>query len=110
METERKFSIRGWLLSPTGFVLVAFLAIAAFYLVTEHTAHFFGFLPYALLLLCPLLHLFMHGGHGGHGGHSDHTESQGSGLAAGGHSGHGEHSGHTDQAAIQERGPEGGKQ
>ena len=107
METERKFSIRGWLLSPTGFVLVAFLAIAAFYLVTEHTAHFFGFLPYALLLLCPLLHLFMHGGHGGHG---DHTESQGSGLAAGGHSGHGEHSRHTDQAESQEQDLEGGKQ
>jgi hypothetical protein len=35
-------------------------------LVTEHTAHFFGILPYALLLLCPLLHLFMHSGHADH--------------------------------------------
>jgi hypothetical protein len=23
------------------------------------------------LLLCPLMHVFMHGGHGGHGGHVD---------------------------------------
>jgi di/tricarboxylate transporter len=68
METKQKFSITGWLRSPTGLVLLTFLAIASFYLVTEHTAHVFSFLPYALLLLCPLLHLFMHGGHGGHGG------------------------------------------
>lgn len=47
-------------------VLIAFLAIAAFFLITEHTAHFFGVLPFALLLLCPLLHLFMHGGHREH--------------------------------------------
>ena len=40
--------------------------------VREHTAHFFGILPYALLLLCPLLHLFMHQGHGDHANHADH--------------------------------------
>jgi hypothetical protein len=27
-----------------------------------------GWLPFAIFLLCPLMHLFMHGGHGGHGG------------------------------------------
>jgi hypothetical protein len=73
METERKFSFSNWLRSPTGLVLLAFLAIAGFYLVTEHTAHVFGFLPYLLLLLCPLLHLFMHGRHGGHSEHSNHA-------------------------------------
>ncbi|CAX23054.1 protein of unknown function [Methylorubrum extorquens DM4] len=45
-------------------VLVAFLLIGAFYLLTEHRAHAFGVLPWLLLLACPLLHLFMHGGHG----------------------------------------------
>jgi hypothetical protein len=54
-----------FLRSPAGLALLAFLAVAGFYLVTEHTAHLWGYLPYALLLLCPLLHLFMHGGHGG---------------------------------------------
>ncbi len=71
--------IGGFLRSRTGIVLLAFLAIATFYLVTEHTAHFFGFLPYGLLLLCPIMHLFMHGGHGGHGDHTaqgDHAEHQ----------------------------------
>ena len=61
-----------WLRSKAVWVLIAFLAIAAFFLITEHTAHFFGVLPFALLLLCPLLHLFMHGGHGDHGSHADH--------------------------------------
>jgi hypothetical protein len=32
-----------------------------------------GILPYLLLLACPLMHVFMHGGHGGHGGH-DHRQ------------------------------------
>lgn len=49
-------------------VVVAFLGIAAFFLLTEHRAHAWGALPYLLLLACPLLHFLMHGGHG-HGGH-----------------------------------------
>lgn len=42
------------------------LGVIFFYLLTEHRAHFFGALPYLLLLACPLVHFFMHGGHGGH--------------------------------------------
>ena len=45
--------------------LIGFLAIAAFFLLTEHRAHLLGVLPFLLLALCPLLHLFGHGGHGG---------------------------------------------
>lgn len=52
--------------SPGAWVLLGFLAIAGFFLVTEHTAHVFGALPYLLLLACPLLHTFMHRGHGEH--------------------------------------------
>jgi hypothetical protein len=58
-----------WWRSRSGIVLLGFLAVAAFFLLTEHTAHVFGALPWLLLLACPLMHLFMHGGHG-HGGHS----------------------------------------
>ena len=54
---------RPWIRSRSGMVLLAFLGIAAFFVVTEHTAHALGALPYLLLLACPLLHLF-HGGHG----------------------------------------------
>lgn len=46
--------------------LAAFFAIAAIYLISEHAAHALAALPFLLLLLCPLMHLFMH--HGGHGG------------------------------------------
>ena len=64
--------------SRQGAALLAFLAIAGFFLVTEHTAHVFGVLPYLLLLACPLLHLFMHGGHGRHQGdpHAGHDAGQ----------------------------------
>ena len=52
-------------------------AVAAYFLLSEHRAHFFGALPFLLLLACPVMHMFMHGGHGGHGrhggGHGDHT-------------------------------------
>jgi cbb3-type cytochrome oxidase subunit 3 len=60
-----------WLRSRTGLVFLGFLVIAGFYLMTEHTAHVFGVLPYLLFLLCPILHLFMHGRHGNHGGQAD---------------------------------------
>lgn len=65
---------RGWLRWRTGLVLVAFLAIAGFFIVSEHRAHAFGVLPYVLLFLSPLLHLFLHGRHGAHGGHRGHEE------------------------------------
>ncbi|MBX6370611.1 MAG: DUF2933 domain-containing protein [Rhodospirillales bacterium] len=40
----------------------------------EHTAHVFGALPYLLLLACPLLHLFHHGGHGREHHHGSRRE------------------------------------
>jgi hypothetical protein len=51
---------------------VASLAvIVLFYLLREHWLHALGILPYLILLLCPLMHLF-HGSHGGSHGH-DHA-------------------------------------
>ena len=44
-------------------------AIAAYFLLSEHRAHFFGALPFLLLLACPLMHFFMHHGQGGRAGH-----------------------------------------
>ena len=53
-----------------------FLGIILFFLLSEHRAHFFGFLPYLLLLACPLMHIFMHRDHGGHGHrHNDDDSS-----------------------------------
>lgn len=66
-----------WLRSRTGLALIVFLGVAAFFLATEHTAHLFGALPFLLLGLCLVAHVFMHGGHGeqdgqaGQGGRTD---------------------------------------
>lgn len=49
-----------------GIAFAIFMAVALFFLLTEHRAHFFGALPFLLILACPLLHLFHHGGHGSH--------------------------------------------
>lgn len=58
---EQQDSRRKW-------ALMGFLAVAAFFLWTEHRAHLLGALPYLLVLACPLMHIFHHGGHG-HGHH-----------------------------------------
>ena len=52
-----------------GIVLGMLAVIALFYVVREHYAHAVGLLPYLILLLCPLMHLFGHH----HGGHSHHS-------------------------------------
>ena len=65
-------SDHGAMNSKTNIACVVFLAIGAYFLVTEHWAHLSGlfpYWPYLLLLACPLMHLFMHGGHG-HGNHA----------------------------------------
>src|SRR5574338_271246 len=66
--------------SRTKWAFLGFATIAAFFLFSEHRAHFLGILPWLLLLACPLMHLFHHGGHGrGHAGHggSARDESEG---------------------------------
>jgi uncharacterized membrane protein len=58
-EPDRK----AWWQTRGGIALVGFMAIAGFFLLTEHTAHVLGVLPYVLVLACPLLHFFMHSKH-----------------------------------------------
>jgi Protein of unknown function (DUF2933) len=58
---------RNFFASPVGLVLAGFFLIAAVFLFVEHRAHALGVLIYLPLLLCPLMHFFMHGSHGSHG-------------------------------------------
>jgi len=59
--------------TPNGLAAIALIGVAGYYLLAEHQAHVFAALPFLILLLCPLLHVFMHRGHGGHGhGGGDH--------------------------------------
>lgn len=74
----------GFWRSRTGLFTIAFLAIAAFFLLSEHRAHALGVLPYLLLLACPLLHMLMHRGHGGHGGHGQSDPPTRSDTTSGG--------------------------
>lgn len=50
-------------------IILSVAALSVILLVIDHWAHVFGYLPYLLLLACPLMHLFMmrhdHDGHGG---------------------------------------------
>jgi hypothetical protein len=58
-----------FLTSRAGLVLIGFIIIGGVLLFTEHRQHVLGAFVFLPLLLCPLMHLFMHGGHG-HGRHS----------------------------------------
>ena len=57
--------------SRAKWAFAGFAIIGAFFLLAEHRAHVLPFLPWLILLACPLMHVFMHGGHGGHGSHHD---------------------------------------
>ena len=67
MEPTLRSRTQSWLLSPVGVAMAVVLLAAAYYLGTYHLEHVIGLLPFGFLLLCPFMHLFMHGGHGGHG-------------------------------------------
>ncbi|MBG0843171.1 MULTISPECIES: DUF2933 domain-containing protein [Pseudomonadaceae] len=56
--------------SKIGIALIMLAVIGIFYVAREHYGHLSQALPYLILLLCPLMHLFGHN----HGGHS-HSSS-----------------------------------
>jgi hypothetical protein len=63
--------------SPAGLTLWVAAAVGGFLLFTEHRAHVLGLLPYAFLLACPLMHMFMHRGHHhGGNGHAERTDDE----------------------------------
>ena len=69
--------------------LAGVLAIAGFFLLTEHRAHLFGVWPFLFLLACPLLHFFGPGhGSGGHGTAEDASDGV-KDPAPDAHAGHG---------------------
>src|SRR3989338_7152593 len=86
-----------WLFSRTGIATICALAILGLLVYTGHSAHLLGFLPYLLILACPLMHVFMHGGHHGHGdATNDQSHSQDGGCCGGGHEEHKQ----TDEAPL----------
>lgn len=73
-DSEGPGKLTAFLKSGGGVALVMLVLVGVFYLIREHWTHLGQTWPYLLLLLCPLMHVFMHGGHGGHGhgGHGGH--------------------------------------
>ena len=55
-------------------ILVGVAGLA--YLVFVQPTVLVALLPFSVLLLCPLMHVFMHRGHGGHGSHGVHDNTQ----------------------------------
>jgi drug/metabolite transporter (DMT)-like permease len=70
---------RSFWLTGNGLAAIALIAFAAYFLLIEHRQHLTEWLPLLILLLCPLMHIFMHRGHGhGHGGnHKNHDRTHG---------------------------------
>ena len=56
-----------------GIALIMLAVIGLFYVAREHYGHLSQALPYLILLLCPLMHLFGHN-HGRHS-HQDREDS-----------------------------------
>ena len=71
MSSEHLIKAPRWYRTRNGQLLLTVLAVAAIYLLVEHWAHALPYLPWLLILACPLMHVFMHGGHGGHAGHGE---------------------------------------
>ena len=63
--------------------MLGFMAGVVLSLLKEHQAHVLDYLPWALLLLCPILHLFMHRGHGKRGVYRDRGDQGGGGMSPG---------------------------
>lgn len=62
-----------WARSLPAILLAVLVMLGGYFLWTEHEAHVVlaaSYWPWLLLALCPLLHIFMHGGHG-HGRSSE---------------------------------------
>jgi Protein of unknown function (DUF2933) len=77
VETMNEAKKNFWL-TPNGLAAIGLIAAVLYFLLTEHRAHFIYALPFLILLLCPVMHIFMHRGHGGHGSHEGQADYSGS--------------------------------
>jgi hypothetical protein len=68
--------------TKSGFSALVLIGIAGYFLFVEHGEHVFPFLPFIFLLMCPLMHLFMHGNHGNHAHKNQHQQSNGESIAS----------------------------
>lgn len=60
--------------NPKGLFLLGLVTAGAVYLIFWHGAHLAAVAPLLLILACPLMHVFMHGGHGHHRGQQQQAD------------------------------------
>jgi hypothetical protein len=65
-----------FLKSSSGLLTLTLLVVGVLFVVATYGDILLHWLPYGLILLCPLIHLLLHRGHSGHKNHSDHTHSE----------------------------------
>ena len=61
--------------SYRGALILAAAVVVGAYLALWHGAHVAAGLPFLVILACPLMHIFTHGGHGHSHGHGNKAES-----------------------------------
>ena len=69
METLKNTAMGQWVSSHVGLTIFGLIAATLFVMIIAASASLSAVLPYFLLLLCPLAHLFLHSGYGGHAEH-----------------------------------------
>ncbi len=50
--------------SPPGWAALGLIGAVSYFLFMEHRQHLFEYLPFLIILACPLMHAFMHHTHG----------------------------------------------
>jgi len=60
-------------LSWTHILLIGLALTGGYILWGKYQEQLYAFLPYLVLLLCPLMHIFLHRGHGGQDNHKHQT-------------------------------------
>ncbi|MEH6499819.1 MAG: DUF2933 domain-containing protein [Pseudoalteromonas distincta] len=77
----------GYWTSLHGVATLALIGAALYFIFVEHGAHVLPYLPFLIILLCPLMHIFMHKGHSQHdsgaGNQSEADEAYRRGLEEG---------------------------
>ena len=74
MEILKNTAMGQWVSSHVGLTIFGLIAATLFVIIIAASASLSAVLPYFLLLLCPLAHLFLHSGHGGHAEHAARRE------------------------------------
>lgn len=57
-------------------ILVTLLVLTGGYILVDHGQHLAPYLPFAFLLGCLFMHIFLHRGHGDHSGHGHEGHDQ----------------------------------